>query len=411
MKCLKLQNTNPLGTNLLNLIEEIKSQITIADLLNRLGIVINSAGFINSIYKSEKSPSLKIYLKTNSYFCYATSKGGDIINFYADYYRLDKSTAIKELVNMYGITQQNKHREQPNFKAKSRPIPEVKPLQPKYTLLNDFEFELFNERAGILEYDANTDRQSAEKLAFENILNHRLEIQTKIYTAFYNYSNSKGIDEVAYNYLTGNKRGLTASTINEFCLFSIHSAKESIEFLKDTFSKDELLISGLFSRKYFVFAKHRIVIPYIENDKIVYLRGRYFYNGSSTPEKFGKYISLSNLSQTLSPKRFFNVDVLDNINPLSEITISEGEYDTMILSQHGNNCLGISGVSNFPTKQIALLKPYSVHLLFDNDKAGQIAAKKIRKEFERNDQSVKIIKLKNYKDITEMYCSKMTKEN
>ena len=403
------------------MIERIKQSVNIFDLVNRLGLEINKAGFIKSVFKEEKTASLKLYRETNSFYCFATNNGGDVVDFYKAYCKVDTATAVKELSEMFGLASA------PNGAcASSKSFLSAKGgfALPKATktprgesgavlrankrkeiiasLLNS-EREIFDERAGIYEFDGGLQRDEAEDLAYQYILNYRREVQRKIYNELYKFSNRNGINEQAFEYLTGNKRGLTPETVNKFKIFTISEAKKTVEFLKDTFDKDELTISGLFSNKYFIFWNHRIVIPYIEKGEIVYLRGRYFdERGKSKPERWGKYISLNNFSKTLSPKRFYNIDLLNSLNPNANLFICEGEFDAMVAMQYGNNAVGIAGVSNFPFNQIELLKPFTIYLALDNDEAGKRAAAELTEGLKRAGISLSILKLKKHKDITEL---------
>ena len=385
------------------MIEEIKTFVNIQDLASRLGFEVTRSGFIYSIYKNEQTPSLKLYPKTNSYFDFATSQGGDVIKFFADACNHDTKTAVKELAKMYGL---EKEKYSNGFKSnKSKPVQRKnfnKQSRVNYvSLLLNNEFELFDERAGIMEFDGGLEREEAERLAFEYILEQRKEVQKKVFQKFYKFSISEGLDERAFDYLLSNMRGLTATSINDFKIFTIKSIKKAIEFFKDSFTRDEIIISGLFSKKYFVFTNHRIVIPYIEKGQIVYLRGRYFDSeGNYKPERWGKYIGLNNFSKTLSPKRFFNVDLLRGLPAFANLIITEGEFDTIISVQEGNNAIGVAGVSNFPVKQKNLLKPFNIFLAFDNDGAGKRATAGVLKEL--SDYNIKILKLKKFKDITEL---------
>ena len=69
----------------MSLIEEIKNRINVVDLAIELGLQPTKKDFIYSIYKDEKNRSLKLYTETNSFYCFATGRGGDVINFYADF--------------------------------------------------------------------------------------------------------------------------------------------------------------------------------------------------------------------------------------------------------------------------------------------------------------------------------------
>ncbi|MDP3150249.1 MAG: toprim domain-containing protein [Ignavibacteria bacterium] len=377
----------------MNQIEEIKNRLPILDLLYKLGITPNKSGFIPSIYKKDITPSLKIYPKSNSYFCFATNKGGDVISFYSDFYKIDMKQTVKELSSICGISSLHF-----SEREKLEIVSEDHTRNPFEMLSN--EKEIFEERKNIIATETGLSEKDSGLLAFRELLENRKTIQSNIFTAFYNYSISNGYEEQAYTYLISSKRGLTERSLKQFKIFTIHSGNKSISFLKDSFTKDEISISGLFSKNYFLFSKHRIVIPYIENGRIVYLRGRYFFEGKTTPENSGKYIGCNNWSLTLSPKRFFNFDLLQTLKPFEPLLICEGEFDAITAVQNNINTIAIAGVSNFPKDQIKLLKYFNIFLSFDNDIAGEKATKEISSLFE---QPVKVIKLKYHKDLTELF--------
>ncbi|MBX2976630.1 MAG: toprim domain-containing protein [Ignavibacteriaceae bacterium] len=376
-----------------NKIQEIKNRLPILELLNRLGIMLNSSGFIHSIYKKDKTPSMKIYPKSNSYFCFATNKGGDVITLYSDYYNIDLSQTIKELSSICGISSfEIAEREQPETTTENQSSDNLEMLP--------YEIDLFEERRSIISIENDIPSTDAEILALSDIINIRKSIQSKIFTALFNYSISIGYDEAAFNYLTSKKRGLTEQTIKEFKIFTLQNIEDTVSFLRDSFPQVDLAISGLFKNNYFLFAKHRIIIPYIENGKIAYLRGRYFFNGNTIPEKCGKYTGCNNWSFTLSPKRFYNIDIVKRLKPFEHLLISEGEFDCIAAAQNRINSIGIAGVSNFPKEQIDRLKHFKIYLSFDNDEAGVKAINEIASLFE---QPLRIVRLTEYKDLTEYF--------
>jgi DNA primase len=218
-----------------------------------------------------------------------------------------------------------------------------------------------------------------------------------IFQALYRFEQDH-LDEFIFKYLITNRK-ITEGSISKFNLFNLKNPDKTIEFLKDKFSDYELLVSGLFVANQFIFKKHRLIIPYLEHGKIIYLRARYFDRNHDNG-RHPKYKSLSNASGTLGGKRFYNVDVLENTTP--EILILEGEFDTIIASQLGYPAIGIPGVSSFPDKQIELLRNRGIILLFDNDDPGQNTANKIGQTLSNIANSVeKWILPKPYKDLTE----------
>ena len=56
-----------------------------------------------SPYKDEKTPSCKIYVKSNSFKDYSTDQAGSVIDLYMAFYNVDAGVAIKELAQIYGI--------------------------------------------------------------------------------------------------------------------------------------------------------------------------------------------------------------------------------------------------------------------------------------------------------------------
>lgn len=343
-------------------LNEIKSRYSIYDLVSRIGFKIYSSGFIKSIYKNEVHASLKLYLDTNSYFDFSTNTGGDIFKFYMDYYKVSFSEAVKELAALSGIAASSEK----SFHLKR---------------IDNFSEEKLSE-----DIPKEIDPQI-------------IKTQIEIFHTLYDFC-SNSIDSKIIGYLKGKDRGLNESTIKKYKLFTIRSTKTTIEFLKYHFNESELRLSGLFSDKnYFIFSNHRIVIPYIENKNIVYLRGRFFTDSPIPTGNSSKYIGLVNRAGNLTAKRLFNIDSLRSLAANSDLMTCEGEFDSMILTQNGFNAVGIPGVSNFPKSAIPLLQNFNLYLAFDNDGPGEKAVKEIAAHF---DKPIKQIKLRNFKDITEL---------
>lgn len=384
----------------MNLIEEIKRRVNIVDLASELGLQPTRKNFILSIYKKERNRSLMLYPETNSFFCFATGKGGDVIAFYKDFYRIDIKEAVKELAQKLGIEYGRCEKEDGKWKRSSVSShrssvikKQERKIEKRVTILKS-EKEYFDEKAGVLEYSMGNERKKSELLAMGELMNERKEIQLLVYESFEKFC--FGLDEEAFDYLVGKDRGLKPDTIKRFRLFAIKDQKQTIEFLQDCFTKDQLLISGIINKQgYFVFAFHRLIIPYLVDNKITYLRGRIL----GPNERLSKYISLSNYSGNLSLKRFFNIEVLNKIRSDEKLFICEGEFDTMVLEQERYRAIGVPGVTNIPADQINLIRNYDLYLAFDNDEAGSNAMHKITNLLNR---PIKAIKLKHHNDITEL---------
>ena len=386
------------------MIDEIKRIIKIVDLATELGLQPTKQGFIYSIYKDESNPSLKLYPETNSYYCFSTAQGGDVIKFYADLKGISIKEAVKELAVRAGLenkkTQNSKSTTVDRFKIQKKI--ELKKIEKRIIVLKS-EIELFEERAGVYEFMFELNRRQAEIRAIGDLMNERKEKQNLIYESLEKFC--YGVDDETYNYLRGKERGLSQETIKRFRLFAIKNMKQTYEYLKDCFLDDELLISGLLNKNgKLVFTYHKLIIPYLENNKIVYLRGRRIQSS----REISKYISLSNYSGNLPLKRFFNIDTLKKVKENEMLIVCEGEFDTMIMEQEGFAAIGIPGVTNIPAEQIGTIKKYDLYIAFDNDEAGASAMEKIVKLVNR---PIKGIKLKHHNDLTELINERRNREN
>ena len=335
------------------MIQEIKRVINITEVAREAGYTPNKYDFIKSIYKEEATPSLKLYPGTNSYYCFATGKGGDVIKFYQDIKRVDFKTAIAELAKRYGVDG--------NI---GKTTIDTGIVHYKFNL-TESEKECFEERAGIYQFDFEMSKENANQATMQQIYSERLEMQKLIYKEMSIYCGE--LNPKATQYLTGPKRGLTEEKIKDFGLFCINDVAKTERYLRENFNKDHLTIAGLLNEKgNFVFSMNTLIIPYYEGGEIVYLRARTL----SASDSF-KYIGLYNYTGDLTAKRVFNLDILKNLKKGSSLLICEGEFDRMIAVQNGYNAIGIPGVNNAPTNIKTLIKEFDITIAFDNDEPGK----------------------------------------
>lgn len=79
--------------------DEIKNQIKIRDIYPK---TLNSRGRGECmLHANSESPSFQLY--GDSWYCFSCGKGGDVIHCYQHLHRKDRSTAIKEMAEQYGI--------------------------------------------------------------------------------------------------------------------------------------------------------------------------------------------------------------------------------------------------------------------------------------------------------------------
>jgi len=82
-----------------DMFEEAKAQLSIIDVFNYYGIKINSHNKAICPLHNEKTPSLKLYPTTNSFYCFGCGKGGSTIDFVVAYYSLEPLEAVRKLDN------------------------------------------------------------------------------------------------------------------------------------------------------------------------------------------------------------------------------------------------------------------------------------------------------------------------
>lgn len=367
----------------LEILKSIKENYLILKLVDELGLRVNGSKNIKSIYKNENTPSLHIYEETNSYHCFATGRGGDVIQFYMDYFKISFIQAIEEMASKLALKSSQPF-------AMKQPLRIFNPAQQLIILSREKSF--FDEQAGKYEFDADLPRAEAEKLARQDLQNVRKDIRLEVYNELYAHSD---LTEEAFEYLTSDKRKLNQQSIHRFKLFSLDTHSE--EFLRDRFDDYYLIVSGLFNKEgKFAFQRHRLIIPYIESGQIVSLRARYLEQNSLN--YIHKYSSLFNTLKDLPTKRFFNIDTLKSSPTNKNLVITEGEFDCIRAEQLGIHAVGIAGVASFPVDLIHLLYEFQIYLAFDSDAAGETAVEKYSKLFNRR---VFRLQFKSGKDLTE----------
>ena len=374
------------------LIDKIKNKINIIELAKSEGLLLKKQS--NSIYKAkccfhnETKASLTFYTddpenkKPNSFFCYACQEHGDVINFYAKRHNLTNSQAIKELANQLGL--------QTSFKGLKR-----------------------TEKTNLIAISRQKSKSISEVLmGKERQFKQDPDI---IYRVLKN--SCRELDQESQTYLTSESRGLTDETIKKFGIFSIKNYKKMREFLLSKFSLKDLKKLSLFSsNNRFNFTKNKIIIPVFEDGKIIALRGRYFDRGISNPDLTNARYSYPKYKSTVGvADKLFNGDILKTLKKGEMVFLAEGEFDTMILDQHGFNAVGVLGVSNYNEATIKRLNDFDLQICFDNDERGKKEAEKISRIF--NSQTERLAYFETamrdagVKDITELFIKRAKQKN
>lgn len=199
--------------------------------------------------------------------------------------------------------------------------------------------------------------------------------------------------EKAVNYFVS--RGIELETIKQFKIFSISDYKKTNEFLKTTYDLELLQRCGLFNKNgNLIFYVHKLLFPFYENNLMTYLRGRTLDNDP----KITKYLGLANVT----PKRFYNFDILQRIEKGSDLYIVEGMIDCLTMQQIGFNAIAFPGVSCLPEiSKFKLLSDYNIIFIPHNDVAGRKSIEDIKNIFKQLHKDFKI-KINQQKDINEL---------
>jgi len=403
----------------MDLITEIKYRCRIDDLISKLSIERGRKStkgfFIKSIYKDEKTPSLQVNCVEDTYYCFATGKGGDVIQFYQDFYRIEKSAAIKELAQLYGIADNlfTNKREAAAPIAERKKLFEMVPmallnaLTPAERLIFEQEFDKIYLRDMEIEVTDDFRKQFDAKMdiILKPVREHRLKRNKEIFAEFRSYCNSLDGDLPFYHYLV-EKRRLDVRKLMAFKLFYVIDYWKVNNHLKKAFPAEDLRRAGLLSEKgNLIFYNHRLIIPYLHNGEIVYMRGRYFdvKNNYEPPEKMSKYIGLTNDALDCNrAKRFYNTDVLNTMLKFEKLLIVEGELDAIAGETLGFNTIAIPGANNIPSvNRFKKLLDFNITICGDNDEAGNAMADKLKDLFIGLNKEITIKKLKS-KDINDL---------
>ena len=339
------------------IIDDIKSRISIIELAKSEGLQLKKQS--NRVYKtvccfhSERKASLTFYTDTNTFKCFACQAHGDAINFYAKKHNLENGEAIRELARQQGLINRTQ-------RHTSNTTSDLTALAGRDVLTS------------------LKDHLKGKEGQLKGIQRQRDDI----YQALKEFCGELSKDTETY--LTSQSRGLTDETIKKFGIFSIKDYKKTKEFLINRFSLERLQEIVLIARgqNRFLFTKHPIIIPVTEDGKIVAIRGRFFFKGFSDPDIFVKTFTYGKYQSTAGvADRLFNSDILKTLKKGDRVYLCEGEFDTMIMQQHGFKAVGVLGVSNYNDETIKKLNDFDLVIAFDSDELGRKEALKISNIF------------------------------
>lgn len=88
-----------------SIFEKVKGVAKVAEVVERFGIKLDRSDKACCPLHQEKTPSFSIDKKNNKWKCFGCGKGGDCIDFVAEYKGLDNIEAAKLLADIYGVSE------------------------------------------------------------------------------------------------------------------------------------------------------------------------------------------------------------------------------------------------------------------------------------------------------------------
>ena len=386
-------------------IKKLKNIIPIRSVLDHLNVKRSGSNYhcISPAHQDDTA-SMSVNENKNCFYCFGCRIGGSVIDLYMNLYGISFIEASRRLANDYNIpfdkTSHSKH----SIKTPDQ-IPSVKShIEKSYKFLCEYDQYLFDERAGI---------SGSDSLALQCVRTDRLERNKIIFGELYTYCNRSGICDDVYSYLV-DKRKLSEDVIRTAKIFSFSNYQDINNYLKSKFDIIELRGSGLYKDNDLIFKdSHRLLIPYLEDGEIIYLRSRYFDSKSNANTSGLKYFGLKNDDLNLNTvKRFYNTDILSGLKIFDDLFICEGELDCLSLLTIGLNAVAIPGVSSIAKSELDSLTDYNITLCFDNDPAGKKASENLIQLFDNIGKTVNIIELPDgIKDVSDFIIEKYSIKN
>jgi DNA primase len=339
------------NTNLLRI-----KEIPILDIAKQLGIKVrgNKAMCFNG--HDDKTPSLCFSENKNLWKCFGCDAGGDNINLVMGVHQCDFKTALEWLSHFYNIDTSYNH----SYRSS------------KYSLRNK------------LLYKKKTENAST-------IMN-LYSVDSEVY-AWLHGNCGKVKNMVGINYL--NKHGISEDVAYKYGIRELEDSKKAFRSLIANFGTKRVFQCGIAWGKNttperLIWSTYSLIIPFFENEKIVYLQGRLF---NTHP----KYLNLQGIQKPL-----YNSWCLSQLPKGSTVHVCEGVPDVLALATKQVPAIGVLGATSFRKEWIDSFVPFNVVLLPDGDNGGVIFQKKIEHLFRERGKSVSSVNLPPGKDVSDV---------
>ena len=307
-------------------------------------------------FHNEKTASFHIEPDKKFYYCFGCHAGGDVIKFIMEQEKVSYTDAITTLAKRTGIEIKYTNG------APEKENPQLKIIE-QYT-------ELYERTASMFHYFLIETPQGKSAL----------------------------------EYITS--RGISLETIKKFKLGFAPTDKKWLNnfLLKKNFSKEFLLNSGLFSKKYpdIAFFSNRLMFPiFNRRGQVVALGGRQLTNDPNSP----KYLNSGDLIQYKKGETLYAFNFAKKaIREVKKVIFCEGYMDCIAYHQCGIEYAVAPLGTALTEMQIKIIRPFidEVLLSFDSDGAGQKATMRAILMLRKENITVRIIKLTGGKDPAEI---------
>lgn len=379
-----------------------KDKLPIIDVLENHELEIqrtsNGRNFYFCPFKEENTPSLCVYLETNSWFCFGCSEGGDSIDLES---RLSGRTLGQVLRNLGYVSNGKKRELEPEEKR-------LKEILKMTFSLPDEDADLVREWYPLIKIIL-TDRVRRRKLGEIELPTiaripdtERLFEILRITSEFYKSNLHKPENKKIKDYLVS--RGLSEKTMDEFYLgYASDSWGELMSELGYRYHTGQMVDAGVVTEKdgktYDRF-RGRIIIP------IKTALGNIVGFGSRRlvdDEQNIKYLNSAENKLFKKGSLLFGLAACTALIPEKELIITEGYFDSIALLSVGLPAVACLGTA-FTHEQAFLISKYtkSVILALDNDDAGKKAAIKALGILSAAKIKVRFVIFKDHKDPSEI---------
>lgn len=329
------------------------SSIDIYNVLQKLGIDVIRGKKALCFMHDDHDPSLTIYSKSNSWFCFPCKKGGGVIDLVKAYFKCDTEEACKWLEVEY------------NIKPKPAGWKWIK--RKRIVPSQNHDFGKIVVDSGILEWIiANTSLTAKAS--------HFLFDERKIKKVVCDNLRIKAIDDGGW---------LIQKMIDEFGIQRL--------------LQNHIVDKGCYGYT-LTWNAPCLLFPYYDVDgRLINIQSRFLNPTDGTKIPRFRFIKESQTS-------IFNAQLLPQLKRFDSLLLTEGVTDCLAALSCGLNAIAIPGASAFKREYVDLLKNFSLYICPDNDQAGGRLLLEIKEKMRSRYCEVRELKLDDgSKDIGEYY--------